>query len=539
MDITLAVVNANVITMNDHQQAEAFAVCNDRIVKVGTTEEILALVNPMTKIMDLNGKTVLPGFIDTHVHIVGYGFAFEAVDLLGVGSMKELIERCKVYIEEHDVPEGTWIMGRGFDQNAFDDVEDFPTSKDLNTISEKHPILLIRTCGHIGIVNDMALEVTGVDRDTFIRGGSFDKYEDGTPNGVIREASLEWFKQQMAYARSVEDIKRAITTGSAMLNKFGITSIHTEDTYDLGYSGSLEVLHEAYRELIVEGGLTQRIYEKISLPRMENLKEFLEGPYRTAMGNDHFRIGPVKLWADGTIGAHTAYMLEDYSDLPDGGTGIAVYEDDEIRDIIEMTHKNGMQMCIHAIGDGALKQVVDAYADVLARYPDIPHRHRIVHCQIGNDELYKKLAANNLTINIQPMQTETDYPLIEYRVGPDRVKRCHAWRSLIDYGVTITGSSDVPCTNSLDAADVFVGIDGVANRAKWLPEEAVTVYEALEMYTVNAAYSAFEEDVKGSIEEGKFADFVIVSGNPLEEGITVKDIDVEQTFVGGIKVYEA
>jgi hypothetical protein len=136
------------------------------------------------------------------------------------------------------------------------------------------------------------------------------------------------------------------------------------------------------------------------------------------------------------------------------------------------------------------------------------------------------------------MQTETDYPLIEYRVGPERVKRCHAWRSLTDYGVTITGSSDVPCTNSLDAADVFVGIDGVSDRSKWLPEEAVTVYEALEMYTTNAAFSAFEEDVKGSIEEGKFADFVIVSDNPLKQGVNMKAIEVEQTFVGGVKVYE-
>lgn len=539
MDVTLAVVNGQVITMKDRRQAEAFAVCKDRIVKVGTTEEILKLANPMTKIIDLKGKTALPGFIDTHLHIVGYGFAFEAVDLLGVKSMKELVERCKAYIAEKNIPEGTWVMGRGFDQNAFDDVEDFPTSRDLNTISAKHPVLLIRTCGHIGIVNDLALKVTGVDKDTFIRGGSFDKYADGEPNGVIREASLEWFKQQMAYSRSVEDLKRAITTGCKVLNQFGITTIHTEDSYDLGYSGSLETLHEAYKQLILEGKLTQRIYQKISLPRMENLKAFLEGPLRTGMGNDYFRIGPVKLWADGTIGAHTAFMLEDYSDLPEGGIGIAVYENDEIREMIELTHRSGMQMCIHAIGDGALKQVVDAYDEVIQKYPDVAQRHRIVHCQIGNDDLYKKLAKNGLIINIQPMQTETDYPLIEYRLGKERIKRCHAWRSLIDYGVTITGSSDVPCTNSFDAADVFIGIDAVVNRAKWLPEEAVTAYEALEMYTINAAYAAFEEDVKGTLEEGKLADFVIATGNPLEEGISIKDIKVEQTFMGGIKVYEA
>lgn len=539
MDVTMAVINGNVITMKEGEQAEAFAICNDRIVKVGTTKDILAITNPMTKVVDLQGKTALPGFIDTHVHIVGYGFAFEAVDLLGVKSMKELIERCKAYIEKNKVPEGTWVMGRGYDQNVFDDVDDFPLSKDLNAISEKHPVLLIRTCGHIGIVNDLALQVTGIDKDTYVRGGSFDKYENGEPNGVIREASLEWFKKKIAYARTVEDLKRAIIAGSKALNQFGITSIHTEDTYDLGYSGSLENLHEAYKQLMVEGKLTQRIYEKISLPRVEDLKAFLEKPFRTGMGNDYFRIGPVKLWADGTIGAHTAFLLDDYADLDVSERGISVYEDTEIKEMIELSHKNQMQMCIHAIGDGALKQCVDAYEEVIEKSPEISHRHRIVHCQIGNDDLYKRLGALGISINIQPMQTFTDYPLIEQRLGVEKTKRCHAWRTLTDYGVNITGSSDVPCTNSFDAASVFVGLDAVVNRTEWNQNEAVTAYEALKMYTINAAKAAFEEKVKGTLEEGKFADFVIVSDNPLAEKVSLKDIRVEETYMGGKKVYSA
>lgn len=529
MTATLAFINGNIITMRDRAVHSAVACENDRITGVGSTEEILAMAGGATRVIDLEGRTLLPGFIDTHCHVVGFGFSFECADLLDVKSHAELVETCRRHIEAGSIPEGAWVLGRGFNQNEFTDRKEFPDSRVLNRISERHPILLLRTDGHIGVTNDLGLELAGVGAETFIRGGSFDKCPDGRPNGVIREASLEWFKQRMSRSRRVADLKRAIRRGCLELSGHGITSIHTEDSYDLGYAGPLSDIHEAYRQLIAENRLPMRIYQKVSLPRKQDLEAFLAQPLRTGHGNDYFRMGPMKLWCDGTMGARTAALIEDYIDAP-GQRGMYLYDDDELSDMVRIAHDNGMQCCLHSIGDGSLAQVVNCFESLAAG----ERRHRIVHCQIGNRELYERIGRLGLSINIQPMQTATDHPLIEQRLGRERAAQCHAWRTCIDAGINVTGSSDVPCTFSTEAANVFHGLDAIVNREAWLPHEAVDVYEGLEMYTINAAYSAFEEDVKGTIEPGKFADLVVTDLDPLTvDKDRIKEIRVLMTFVGG------
>lgn len=535
MEATIALVNGIIVTMNAEEEHQAVAIKNDRIIGLGSNEEIMKLTNMMTSIIDLEGKTVLPGFIDTHAHIIGYGFAFESVDLFGVQSQKALIERCKHFIASKKIPEGTWVLGRGFNQNEFTDDSDFPTTEVLNLISKEHPILLLRTCGHIGVTNELALESASVTKKTFVRGGTFDKYENGEVNGVIREASLEWFKKQIAKFRTVDDLKRAIKVGGRELLKYGITSIHTEDSYDLGYSGDLSDVHEAYRQLIASNELPLRIYQKVSLPRKPDLLEFLEQPLRTGDGNDYFRMGPMKLWADGTLGARTAALLESYSDEKNQ-MGILVYEDDEITDMIKVAQENDMQVCIHTIGDAALEQVIKGYE--LVDVSKSKYRHRIVHCQIGNYDQYERIGKLNLSINIQPIQTATDYPLIEERLGVERASTCHAWKTCIDYGVNVTASSDVPCSYSLDSANIFRSIAPIINREKWLVKESVSVIEALKMYTINAAISAHEDEVKGTISIGKLADVIILDKSPFNQPIEIlKDIQVVTTILGGKIMY--
>jgi len=532
MQATLGFINGNIITMKDRVIKEALAVKNDMIIGVGTNQEIMALTNKMTHIIDLKGKTLLPGFIDTHTHLLGFGFSYESIDLFNIKSHMDLVDTCKKYIDVNQVQEGDWVLGRGFNQNEFSDQKEFPTTDVMNMISKRHPILLLRTDGHIGIANDLALKLAGIDEHTFVRGGSFDKYENGRPNGIIREASLEWFKKQISSFRKIEDLKRAVQTGGRELSRFGITSIHTEDSYDLGYSGNLDDIHEAYRQLTIENKMPVRIYQKVSLPRKNDLLTFLKQPLRTGHGNDFFRMGPMKLWTDGTIGARTAALLEEYLDEP-GQKGMYLYEDDELKDMVKTAHENDMQVCLHSIGDGSLEQVIKCYEDVTID-SDKDLRHRIVHCQVGNHGQYERIAQLGLSINIQPIQTATDYPLIEYRLGRKRTSLCHAWRTCLDYGVNITGSSDVPCTYSGDSASVFHGIDAIVNRKRWQPSEAVDVYQGLEMYTINAAVSAFEEDVKGSIELGKFADLVVVDKNPLTiDKNKLKEIKVDMTFLAG------
>lgn len=532
MNATLSFINGNIITMKDKVIKEAVAVENDKIIGVGSSEQIMALSNKMTHFIDLKGKTLLPGFIDTHMHLLGFGFSFESINLFNTQSYAELVEKCKKHIQDNNLPDGSWVLGRGFNQNEFVDKKEYPTTKVIDSISAKHPILLLSTDGHIGITNNLALRLAKVDENTFIRGGSFDKYENGKPNGVIREASLEWFKKQISRFRGTEDLKRAMQVGGKALSEFGITSIHTEDSYDLGYSGNLDDVHEAYRKLIIENQMPLRIYQKVSLPRKKDLLDFLNKPLRTGQGNDFFRMGPMKLWTDGTLGARTAALLEEYVDEP-GQKGIYLYDDDELKEMMKTAHDNDMQLCLHCIGDGALEQVIHCFEDFIKSGVN-KLRHRIVHCQVGHHEQYKRIARLGITINIQPVQTATDFPMIEHRLGKNRASTCHAWRTCIDCGINVTGSSDVPCSYSLDAANVFYGIHAIVNREQWLQDEAVEVYDALKMYTVNAAVSAFEEDVKGTVEVGKFADLVVVDKNPLTiDKKDLKNIGVDMTFLSG------
>lgn len=533
--------NGVVYPMNGHR-SEAVAVLGDEILAVGSNRELESLCDSNTMRIDLQGRTILPGFNDTHVHLVGYGSAFDAVDLNEANSISEMIQRCKDFLKEHPRKPGQWLYGRGWNQNLFEeDGQRFPTREDLDQIQEGLPVLLLRVCGHIGLASTKALEHVDVIAQTFIPGGEFDLGTDGKPNGIIREAALEWFKKNIKSNTGLDEIKQAILTGSEVLLANGITSVHTEDSYDLGYGGSFEDIHQAYQELIEEKKLPIRIYQKISLPKQEDIKSFLATGRRTGDGDDWYRIGPVKQWCDGTMGARTAALLEEYSDDP-GNLGILVYPEEELYENVKLAHNSDMQMCLHAIGDRALETALNAYERVLEEFPK-EHRHRIVHCQVGNLEQYKRLARLGLNINIQPLSTAVDYPIMNARLGEKREKEAHNWRTLTDLGVLITASSDVP----VEDPNVFYGVHAVVNRCNidgdpqggWLPEQGITVEEALMEYTINPAIAAFEEHRKGTLVAGKLADLVILDKDPFrtpkEE---LKEIKVLATMVGGEFNYE-
>ncbi len=537
---TLILKNACIYTM-DGRVEEAVAISGDKIAKVGSNQEMEAWQGDHTQVIDLGGRTVVPGFNDTHTHLVGYGNSLRYVNLENCRSREEMCRRIKHFIEEKQIPAGEWIFGRGWNQNLFPDGA-FPTKEDLDNVSSQHLILIIRTCGHVGIANTMALADAKVTRETYLPGGQFDKGADGEPNGVIREAALEWFKKQRNPESARKELKEAIVRGGEEMLRWGVTTVHTEDTYDLGYPGDFMDIYHAYQELAAEKKLPVRIYQKISLPTGKEIDEFLEGcSLRTGMGHDFYHIGPMKQWADGTMGARTAGMKEPYSDAP-GNTGIYYYTDQELYDNIRKAHCDGMQVCIHTIGDGALEQVLNAYERVLHDFPRENHRHRLVHGQVGNLALYKKIAELGLNINIQPASTSTDIPIMEARLG-SRAKYCHAWRTLTDLGGNLNASSDIP----VETPNVFCGIYAIVTRkclehpelAPWNPHEKVTVMEALRFYTINGAYAAFEENIKGSITEGKLADLVILDRDPCAvDPEELKEVQVDATILGGRLVYQ-
>ncbi len=535
MEASLALINGKVHTM-DQGECEAVAVQDNTIIKTGENDKVMKTVTPQTRIIDMKGRALLPGFIDTHAHLLGYGVSLSTVDLRHVESVEELILRCKQYIQCQYLPPGQWLLGRGWNQNVFCQDKRFPDRRDLDRISRDHPILLLRVCGHIGVANSMAMAEVGIDSSTYVSGGSFDLDEAGKPNGVIREASLEWFKKNRKTESDRQLIRKGISEGAEELLQYGVTSVHSEDSYDLGYSGHFREIMEAYLELEKTEHLPLRVYQKISLPGEEDIRSFLSGKIRTGDGSDFYRIGPVKQWCDGTVGARTAALREPYQDDP-GNRGILVYSRDELLRNATLAHQENMQICLHAIGDAALEMVIDVYEEIL-KHSSGERRHRIVHCQIGDPSLYKRLAPLNVSLNIQAAQTATDWPMMRERLGPQREAYCHHWRNLTDLGVKLTGGSDIP----VEEPDVLYGIYAAVNRMDrrgkpeggWIPEQKLTVREALETYTIHAAHSAFEEDRKGSITSGKLADFVLLGQDPFQvPHEQLKDITVDMTIVDG------
>jgi predicted amidohydrolase YtcJ len=533
--ITLILVNGAVYTM-DGTICEAVAVSGDRIFKVGTTAEIKVLATTRTTVIDLKGKTVLPGFIDSHAHLVGYGASLHSLDLSSAGSVEDIIGECRRFIDRNDIKQEEWVLGRGWNQNRFSGEKVNPTRKDLDRVGRNNPLLLLRACGHVGVANTIALKAVNVSRATLIGGGDFGKDESGELNGVITEAALEWFKKNRPGKPGIPWIRRATLDGGSELLKYGITSVHSEDSYDLGYSGDFPDICKTYKRMAEAGELPVRVYQKISLPGEQDIKSFLAGDLRTGDGDEYYKIGPMKQWCDGTIGAKTAALLAPYSDDP-GNNGVFVYSREELCQNVMTAHRGNMQVALHAIGDGALAMIVDVYEEVLQKYPR-KARHRIIHCQTGNLALYKRLARMDVSIDIQPPQTASDWSMMNGRLGTEREKESHNWRTLTDLGVCIAAGSDIP----VDAPDVFYGIYAVVTRQDasgepgggWLPEQKVTVEEAIKMYTINAARAAFEEDIKGTVTAGKLADMVVVDNNPFEvQPIDLKDIKVEQVILGG------
>ena len=538
--MTWIIKNAKLHTM-EGRVYEAAAIDGEMITKLGSNESIMQHVGNPSHVMDLKGKSVVPGFIDTHVHLVAYGCSLNSVSLNSLASRNEVIKKCRCHLELNPLKEGEWLHGRGWDQNLFEDGK-FLSRQDLDQISTTLPILLLRNCGHVAAVNSLALKLTSITLDTVIAGGQFLRDEKNELNGVITEAALEWFKKQKNTTQSMQEIKKAIKTGIDQLLSHGITSIHSEESYDLGYSGDFMDIYNLYREMVENQELLMRVYQKVALANESDIDGFLEKNIKTGEGDLYYRMGPVKQWVDGTLGARTAALLEDYADEL-GNKGLYYYTESQLYQAMEKLHLSNMQICLHTIGDGSLAMILNQFETLLTRYPKKDHRHRLVHVFVGNKTQYQRIAALGLNINTQPVALSSDLSMLDDRLGEKRGSQSYAWRTLLDCGVSVNCGSDIP----VETPDVFKGIYALVERKNvetpgapsYAPNEKITVGEALEMYTKNGAQASFEEDIKGSIREGKLADLVVLSANPYEvDAETLKNIKVETTILGGKIVYQ-
>ena len=517
----------------------AFSVEGDRFVQAGDDAALLATRQPGDEVIDLDGHFVCAGFNDSHMHLLGFGQALTMAPLhRHTRSLDDMLNCLRDFLREHPPLDG-WLLGRGWNQDYFEDEKRLPTRHDLDRVSTDIPIYITRACGHIACANTKAIQLAGVTPDTpQPEGGHIDMGADGEPTGIFRENARLLLLERMPLP-GPDSIRHMIDVAARELNRYGITSCQTDDfcVYsDLDWA----VVMAAFRSLADEGALRVRVNEQAHFCDVQSLQGFLDAGYRTGVGDAQFRIGPMKLLGDGSLGARTARMSRPYADAPDT-QGIAVYTRAQFDDMISLAHRSGMQVAVHAIGDGILDDVLDAYAHALAECPRDDHRHGIVHCQITRPDQLERMREMRLHAYIQSIFLDYDNHIVVDRVGAERAATSYAFRTLTDQYHASNGSDcPVELPNALAGIQCAVTRQTLGGGPAYRPEQALSIQQALDSFTREGAFASFEEAVKGQIAPGMLADFVVLSDSPFAvDPHAIRDICVLQTVLGGETVYRA
>ncbi len=515
-----------------HPRADAVAVRDGRIVFVGSESEARTLVGSGTRIEELDGAAVYPGFVDSHGHVPGLGTSLRTVDLVGTRSLDEVVER--VELRARETPEGEWVQGRGWDQNEWADTR-FPHHRALSEAVPDHPVILTRVDGHAIFVNARAMERAGIDADTpDPPGGRIVRDPDtGEAIGVFVDRAMDLIREVVP-AETPEQIREGIRLATQELNRVGLTGAH-----DAG--SSVDVV-EIYEEMARAGELSARVHVMVrdDADGLERL--FRTGPRPDVAGDGMLAVQAIKVSVDGALGSRGAALLEDYSDEP-GNRGLILVPAEELFPIARDALRTGFQLNVHAIGDRANRMVLDVFEDALAEHPTADHRFRVEHAQILHRHDIPRFAELGVIPSMQAIHQASDMYWAETRLGSTRIQGAYAWRSLLETGVVIAGGSDFP----VEPADPLLSFHAAVTRQDadgwpaggWLPAQRMTREEALRHLTIWPAYASFTEDELGSITPGKRADLTVFDRDlmtvPERE---ILDAEVVMTVVGGEIVYE-
>ncbi len=531
----LIIFNGSVLTMDaTNPRAEAVAVREGKIAAVGSNEEMLSLRRERTAVIDAGGKSVLPGFNDSHLHLAGYAMRKAMIDLRGLKGVDELESKLRSHIRDVGLAEGAWILGWGWDQTPYRE-QRMPDRHVLDRVSATRPMMLLRCCGHVCVLNTAALKASAIfEHSPIVDGGLVELDAEGKPTGILKENAMELAKPPSTPITG-DALKRLIMTAARDFSEAGLTSVQTDD---LGaFPGEPDELFEAYLELAGEGRLPLRVSEQMLLPEADKLKQVIEAGWKTGRGNDFFRIGPLKLLTDGSLGGRSALLSEPYADDP-GNRGIALFSRGQLKELVLLAHTAGMQVAAHAIGDRAIAEVLDVYREVQEEHPREDPRFRVVHASLCPPELLDRFAAQGVLADIQPRFVPSDLPFIESRLGNTRAASAYCFRGFLQRGIHIGGSSDCPVEDYCPLTGIHAAVNRQGDDGEpkdgWMPGQKLTLHEALYLYTMGSAYNSFEENIKGSITAGKLADLVVLSGNieQTDPG-RIKDLTVERTIVGG------
>ncbi len=523
-------INGRVITMDDKiPKVEALAVAKGKIISIGTTAEIRNS-HLKAEVVDLKGKTVIPGIIESHGHLLSLGQSFLELNLVGVQTPQEAVERVQDRVRT--TPEGEWIIGWGWDEGAW--AKDYPTNYELNKVSPKNPVCLSGLHGFSSWVNKKALEIAGITSETLnpANGEILKDARTGNPTGILTN------RAQDLVARSIPPLTKAQVEKALILAvdeclKYGLTTVYEANT--------TAAMLDALRSLRNKGKLKCRIYVMLDGTDKRLLEPFiLNGPEIDA--RQILTVRCIKIFIDGALGSRGAALLEPYSDAPDA-KGVIVMSEDSLYQLTVQALKSGLQVAVHAIGDRANRIALNAFGRALAEVRGAKdHRLRVEHAQVVSPEDIPKFFPLGIVLSMQPPHCTSDMSWAEKRLGPERGKGAYAWRSFLNTGVHLALNSDFPG----EALNPFYGMYAAETRQTpdgkpdggWYPEQRLSRQEVLKAYTVESAYSGFEEGIKGKILPGMLADFIVLSDDILNiPSQKLLSLYVEKTYVSGRMVY--
>ncbi|MDX1673704.1 MAG: amidohydrolase [Longimicrobiales bacterium] len=539
----LVLRNGRVVTVDSTlPEAEAVAVLGDRIMRVGSNEDVEAHIGSETRVIDLRGRLAVPGFIEGHAHFMGVGNAQLGLDLTTARTWEEIVAMVENAAAE--AAAGEWIVGRGWHQEKWDVVpegmvERVPTHHGLSAVSPDNPVVLTHASGHAVFVNERAMELAGIDRDfESPPGGEVVRDASGEPTGLLRdraEAPVMAARARAEAGRTAEEeaarFRRVARLAAEEALSKGVTTFHD--------AGADFATIDGYRRLAEAGELPVRLYVMVRAPNDE-LEARLPDYWMIGVGEHRLTVRSIKKQIDGALGSHSAWLLEPYADLP-GSTGLMTAPVREVARTAELAVDHGFQLNVHAIGDRANREVLDIFEAVFDEHDLEDPRWRIEHAQHLHPSDIPRFGELGVIASMQAIHATSDRPWVPTRLGPDRTETgAYRWQDLWETGAVVTNGTDAPVEDIDPIASFWATISReLPDGTVFDPDQRLTRDQALRSYTLNNAYAAFEEGLKGSITAGKLADIVVLSRDimtvPVDE---VRDAVVDYTIVGGEVLYE-
>lgn len=518
------VIYATIWTGNDEQPyAEAMAILNDTIFAIGTIEEIEELKGTNTKIIDVQGKFITPGFIDTHVHLMMGGNSLLSVELRDANTPEEFTRRIAAYAKS--IKPNRWIVEGNWDHTLWGG--ELPKKEWIDTDTEQNPVVVYRLDGHMVLANSLALKIAGIDKNTpNVKGGKIIKDKNGIPTGILKGNAMNQLLEKIP-PMSASEKEKALKAATKYLLSNGVTSVHDVDS--LG-------TYAVAKKLRDNNELGIRIYKVSTLNNPNQIQKVDQKDEKWLKTNG------VKGFIDGSLGSHTAAFKKGYTDVPKD-KGFFIYPEKKVAQWIRNADKKNLQVLVHAIGDSAIHTVLNIYENVINEHGEKDRRFRIEHAQHLDPEDIKRFGTLNIIASMQPYHAIDDGRWAEELIGAKRVATTYAFKSLLEAKTILSFGSDWPVA----PASPLLGIYAATTRRTlddknpngWIPEQKISAEEALLAYTKNAAYASFEEKIKGTLMPGKLADFVIMSGDITTVNLAnIKDIKILQTYVGGKKVFD-